>query len=253
MILDRNIDKRLRLYETISLEQMKDVRLMNRIDTKFVTTRQRLLSLLEMAASDYYVQNVNEKLSSQYQTLYFDTPDFKMFYTHQAGYANRQKLRFRTYVDSNLSFLEVKTKNNHRRTKKKRMAVDDMELDDREKQDFAARHLRYDVTTLHPALENSFRRITLVNRQKTERLTIDVDLHFHNIDSDKVSDLHDIAVIELKRDGLSPSPVLQMLRQLRIHPHGFSKYCMGQTLTSDSLRINRFKEKLREINIIMKQ
>ena len=52
MILDRNIDKRLRLYETISLEQMKDVRLMNRIDTKFVTTRQRLLSLLEMAASD---------------------------------------------------------------------------------------------------------------------------------------------------------------------------------------------------------
>ncbi|MDY6229450.1 MAG: VTC domain-containing protein, partial [Prevotella sp.] len=137
---------------------MKDVRLMNRIDTKFVTTRQRLLSLLEMAASDYYVQNVNEKLSSQYQTLYFDTPDFKMFYTHQAGYANRQKLRFRTYVDSNLSFLEVKTKNNHRRTKKKRMAVDDMELDDREKQDFAARHLRYDVTTLHPALENSFSR-----------------------------------------------------------------------------------------------
>ena len=77
MILDRNIDKRLRLYETISLEQMKDVRLMNRIDTKFVTTRQRLLSLLEMAASDYYVQNVNEKLSSQYQTLYFDTQHMK--------------------------------------------------------------------------------------------------------------------------------------------------------------------------------
>jgi hypothetical protein len=64
----------------------------------------------------------------------------------------------------------------------------------------------------------------------------------------------DLVIIELKRDGLVYSPVLEMLRQLRIHPHGFSKYCMGSALTNSELRINRFKRKLIEINkIVTKQ
>jgi len=44
---------------------------------------------------------------------------------------------------------------------------------------------------------------------------------------------------------------LEMLRQLRIHPHGFSKYCMGSALTNPQLPVNRFKDKLRDIDIIM--
>ena len=36
-------------YEPITLEQMKDIRLMNRIDTKFVTTEPMLRRLLVMA------------------------------------------------------------------------------------------------------------------------------------------------------------------------------------------------------------
>ena len=243
----------LRQMEPVSLEAMGAVKLMNRVDSKFPTNMETLLRMAPLWREHFYVQENEGQRIARYRSLYFDTPDAVTYTMHHNRRLRRQKVRQRIYVESNLAFLEIKNKKNTGRTKKKRMAVDDMELDDREKQDFAARHLRYDVATLHPALENNFSRITLVNRQKTERLTIDVDLHFHNIDSDKVSDLHDIAVIELKRDGLSPSPVLQMLRQLRIHPHGFSKYCMGQTLTSDSLRINRFKEKLREVNIIMKQ
>ena len=58
-------------------------------------------------------------------------------------------------------------------------------------------------------------------------------------------------IIELKRDGLVYSPVLNMLRQLRIHPHGFSKYCMGSALTNPQLSVNRFKCKLIEINKIV--
>ena len=43
-------------FEPITLDQMKDIRLMNRIDTKFVTTGPVLRRLLEMAADDYFVQ-----------------------------------------------------------------------------------------------------------------------------------------------------------------------------------------------------
>ena len=60
-----------------------------------------------------------------------------------------------------------------------------------------------------------------------------------------------LVIIELKRDGLVFSPVLEMLRQLRIHPHGFSKYCMGSALTNPGLQVNRFKRKLIEVNKIL--
>ena len=66
-------------------------------------------------------------------------------------------------------------------------------------------------------------------------------------------DMGNLVIIELKRDGLCYSPVLEMLRQLHIHPHGFSKYCMGSALTNQHLPIHRFKSKLREINKIMER
>jgi hypothetical protein len=58
--------------------------------------------------------------------------------------------------------------------------------------------------------------------------------------------------IELKRDGLVFSPVLEMLRQLHIHPHGFSKYCMGAALTNSGLPVNRFRKKLRDVEKILR-
>ena len=62
----------------------------------------------------------------------------------------------------------------------------------------------------------------------------------------------DLVIIELKRDGLVYSPVLEMLRQLRIHPHGFSKYCMGAAMTNAQLPLNRFKPKLHDVEKIMR-
>ena len=115
----------LNLYAPISLEDMREIRLMNRIDTKFVTTVPVLLQLLEMAKDDYWAQEIDGERNLAYQTTYFDTLDYNMYYVHQSGHTNRQKLRFRTYVSSNLQFMEVKTKNNHGRTKKKRMKVVD--------------------------------------------------------------------------------------------------------------------------------
>ena len=235
-------------FNPITLAEMSSVKLMNRTDTKFVTNRQRLCQLLEMAQTDYYVQDIDGGRNLEYDTTYFDTVHFDMYNEHQHGHANRQKIRFRTYCCSGLQFMEVKTKNNHGRTKKKRMEVTNMNLKDEEKRQFLGRHLRYDVNTLQPALNNNFSRITLVNRAKTERLTIDSSLRFHNLQNDMTLDMGDLVIIELKRDGLVFSPVLEMLRQLHIQPHGFSKYCMGSALTCrHTLPVNRFKRNLIEV------
>ena len=241
----------IKLFEPISLEQMSGVKLMNRTDTKFVTTSERLQLLLQMAQNDYYVQEIDGERNLEYDTTYFDTRQFDMYNHHQWNHVNRQKIRFRTYCISGLQFMEVKTKNNHGRTKKKRIEVTDMDVLEKQKYDFLSKHLRYGADTLQPALNNHFSRITLVNKGKTERLTIDSSLSFHNLQSNKSIDMGDLVIIELKRDGLVSSPVLDMLRQLRIHPHGFSKYCMGSALTNPQLPTNRFKRKLIEVRKII--
>ncbi len=241
------MERLLEQFGRITLGEMADVRLMNRIDTKFVTTQSVLYRLLSMAHDDYLVQEIGGERNMRYLTTYFDTEDFDMFYVHQSGHTNRQKLRFRTYVSSNLQFMEVKTKNNHGRTRKRRMQVDGMDIMETGKRTFICEHLRYRPERLHRVLDNDFHRVTLVNRALTERLTIDTGLTFHNPLTGVSVDMAPLVIVELKRDGLCPSPVLEMLRRLRVFPLGFSKYCIGSALTNDSLRVNRFKPRLMSV------
>ena len=248
-------------FATITLDEMRDIRLMNRIDTKFVTTVPVLRQLLQMARDEYYVQQVDGEVIAPYYTLYFDTEDCAMYNRHEVGHLNRQKLRVRSYLHVGINYLEVKTKNNHGRTKKKRTAAEGFDplahegcpfrLHDYD--DFLADHLHYDPQRLSEQLENRFDRITLVNKEKTERLTIDVNLRFHNIATDNYRFMGDLVIIELKRDGLQSSPVLPMLNQLRIHPHGFSKYCIGSALTNEALRRNRIKPRLYSVEKLLRE
>lgn len=247
-------------FQPITLEEMSAIKLMNRTDTKFVTSEAMLCRLLQLAQGEYRAQETEGLRLSPYHTLYFDTPDYEMYVTHQNGHLNRQKVRIRSYVASDLHFLEVKTKDNHKRTKKKRITITESEVQrwpalvtagSGEVREFLHQRLRYENTNLVPALENEFKRITLVNRACTERLTIDSSLAFNNWTTHRQRQMTGLVIIELKRDGLQPSPILELLRQLRIKPHGFSKYCMGMAFTDQELKHNRFKERMRSLERIM--
>ena len=48
-------------YRSVSLEQMGKVKLLNRVDTKFVTTVDGLVELLRMAAGSYFIQEIEVK------------------------------------------------------------------------------------------------------------------------------------------------------------------------------------------------
>ena len=102
----------LKEYIPISLEEMSGIKLMNRTDTKYVTSYQILKEILLAAGHDYRVQEVNGEYNIAYHTIYLDTADRDMYLTHQNGRVVREKIRIRTYVDSDLTFLEVKNKNN---------------------------------------------------------------------------------------------------------------------------------------------
>ena len=245
MEIDARINELLQHLEPITLEQMSSIRLMNRTDTKFVTSKDNLVRLLEMAQGKYYAQFNNDSRIANYMTTYWDTDNHRFFLEHHNGRAPRQKVRVRTYMDSDLTFLEVKTKNNHGRTKKKRVEVPSQEIEVQGTNgEFVEALVHQGLNEMHPTVRNQFHRITLVNYGKTERLTIDYDVHFHNLETGNNANVGPLVIIELKRDGNVYSPVLDILRVLRIKPSGFSKYCIGSVMTNRNLKRNIFKEKM---------
>ena len=244
---DATIQYWLGLLQPISLDEMSGIKLMNRTDTKFVTNKAKLAQLLELTQGQYFAQQIEGSRIANYQTTYWDTPLHRFFLEHHNGRAPRQKIRVRTYLDSDMTFLEVKTKNNHGRTKKKRITVPSQERQDvvdAGGSEFTQKLTGATFDNILPTVQNQFQRITLVNYGKTERLTIDFNVAFHNYETEHDAQTGQLVIIELKRDGNVFSPVLDLLRQLRIKPSGFSKYCIGSVMTNVSLKNNLFKEKL---------
>lgn len=254
-----NIRAELQTFEPIGLDQMKEVKLMNRIDTKYVIPLAQLVPLLHTAAPEYFVQCTDGKRTAEYHTIYLDTIDHRMYNIHQAGRKIRQKIRIRHYLDTDNTFLEVKKKNNHGRTKKKRIEIPALLLNDtptreevmsrlpEESSSFIADRSWFTLESLTPHVENRFERITLVNRAFTERLTIDLCVRFHNYETGRNADIGHLVIIELKRDGATYSPMYNLLLRMHIHQGGFSKYCIGCAMTNSQLRQNNFKEKIHRI------
>ena len=65
---DTRIDDLLTNLKPITLEEMKDIRLMNRTDTKFVTNKETLVRLLQLAQGKYYAQFHNDSKIANYMT-----------------------------------------------------------------------------------------------------------------------------------------------------------------------------------------
>lgn len=240
----------------ITLEEMDSIKLMNRIDTKYVTNEATLERVLEAAAAAGYRVLVSDGgRISPYDSVYYDTADLTMFYLHHNRRLVRQKVRTRSYVASGDTFLEIKRKNNHGRTSKKRIGIPSANMMDfgaiPEACEYLARHSWFQASKLSPSAQTAFSRITLVNPALTERLTIDTRLRFRNYRTGHTTDLQDAVIIELKQDGRAVSQMKHILLDLRVKPLRVSKYCIAITLTDPAAKTGRFKVKVRAIEKII--
>lgn len=244
------LNLRLNDFESISLDQMKGIRLMKRVDSKFVIPFSTLPGILDGLKYDYYAQETNGKRIAEYATLYYDTPDYEMYVAHQKGEQKRLKIRTRSYIDSNISFLEVKTKSDEGITKKIRVEKDKSDTM-KDSFGFITVNSPYTPELLEPKLWSIFRRMTLVNKAKTERLTIDIGLNYQNLCTNRKVLLPDMAIIEIKRNQFAYSPAIEKLEQLEIIQKGLSKYCLGIALTEkDIFKSESFKLKISDISKI---
>lgn len=225
---------------------------MNRTDTKFVILESQLPQVLGEVSEYYKVLEVEGKRLSQYHSRYFDTDELKFYHDHHRGRAGRIKVRVRTYAEVGLSFLEVKRKDKKGDTIKKRIPVDGFLTDFNDEQVGFLEEINGHSYLLSPSIENSFKRVTLVNNVAEERLTIDTDLSFNDkrLFSGQKGDL---AIIEVKQSGLQrQSPIMKVLKAHHILPYKVSKYCLGMASLHPGLKQNRFKQKFLKIDKIIK-
>ncbi|MFM7683194.1 MAG: polyphosphate polymerase domain-containing protein [Bacteroidota bacterium] len=240
----------LQSFNPISLSQMDEVKLMNRVDTKFAFSLSKLEEVLAILSDKYRVLEIESTRTPFYESLYFDDENFKLYHDHYKGRTNRFKVRFRNYVESNLFFLEIKHKIKGR-TDKKRIRVNNIDLElDKEQREFLEKIMKQGVN-LNPKLWNSFNRITLVNNELKERLTLDFDLKFKW--QDHFIHLNNLVIAELKQEMVRRnSPFFEVMKNKGIRPYRLSKYCMGalELYGINTLKYNKFKEKLRKLKSI---
>ena len=239
--------------QTVSLEELDNVKLLDRQDTKFVFNQIHLPLILDKIKPFYRILEINNDRVFTYDNTYFDTDDFLFYNQHHNGNKKRFKIRSRKYSSSNQSFFEIKIKNNKDRTVKKRLPIDGINkyLGEQEK-DLVSEIIGLPPNQITPKLNVQFSRITLTDNSFNERLTIDTNISAKNGSGSKIFD--QLVISEIKQKKYDPkSDFIQILRNLKIQEMRFSKYCMGMLHVNKEIKYNRFKPKLLRINKILTQ
>ncbi|CAL2089842.1 polyphosphate polymerase domain-containing protein [Tenacibaculum sp. 190524A02b] len=237
-------------FDTITLDQIEEVNLMNRVDLKYYFHLENFQTILRKLNNHYFILTIDKRKVFDYKTLYFDTPAKDFYLAHHNNKLTRLKIRKRTYVNTNTSFSEIKFKTNKGRTIKKRIESDDRKYLSNVDKEFINQNTLWNSDDLTPSLLNEFNRITLVNKNFKERCTIDLNICFRA--NNKTFSLDNIVVLEIKIDGRNTlnTPLIKILKLASIKQASFSKYCIGMCITNTNLKYNRFKHQLKTLNKI---
>ena len=247
----KQIEEQVLQFEKISLHEMDAVQLQNRMDTKLIFHIDRLPFILEGMKQHYQVFEIDHGRLNPYSTVYFDDDQWKLYLLHHNEKSNRFKLRFRTYLSSNLSFFEIKYKNNKGRTVKERIKVPEITgTIEGKAAELLAAISPVPASDFLPKLKVNYSRITFVSKEKNERVTIDINMVYSN--REKELALNDLVIAEVKQGRASTgSPFLKIMKGQGIRPGSISKYCLGVLLLNPEVKQNNFKIKLISVNKII--
>lgn len=236
-------------FEGISLaETGMRAPLMKRTDSKYVLDEHLLPQLLNSCLEEYVMVDINGVRDCRYVTTYYDTQRFDFYHAHHAGKLNRIKVRIRRYVDTNTRYLEVKRRFNKGNTQKiRKMLIPEdhhplVSLQDPEFQDVHP-FLQVPLTGI---VRVAYRRITLVRKNKPERVTFDFDLSFSS--GGRTILFPNYTVVEVKQAVNAPSFFKELMRLNAFREGAISKYCLGVMQLYDQVRKNRFKHLMKQLN-----
>lgn len=235
----------------INLDQLQAYSLMRRYDSKYLVPEKALIKIVQRITDSYFVLEVENIRLSPYCTTYYDSSDFMFYRQHHSSIRKRVKVRTRTYLSTDKSYLEIKRKGLSNRMVKERIAIEPCDLYGSECVDrFFDEHCPIPQEMLEAKLHNQFMRITLANRFLIERVTIDLGLTFLNRNKKIV--LPGVAVLEVKQEKLhTKTALVTALHDAHLNPQNFSKYCIGISLLEPQVKHNRFKKNLIQLKKLL--
>lgn len=257
-----------RSLDAISLDELNATAgLLTRMDRKYLVPIEAAQSLLDALASGIAGRSraleIKGQRSFAYASTYFDTPDLAAYHLTARKRRRRFKVRTRSYIDSDLCFLEVKTRGPRGATVKERIPcpLDDADRLTPEGRTFiAGLLLDSDVcrardeaeriaSALAPVMGTTYERTTLHLPQAEARSTIDTRLAWTPMRASRHSATGAIrgtarpagpqAIIETKSPG-TPSPADRFLWGLGHRPTKISKYATGLALLNRDLPANKW-------------
>ena len=178
-----------------SLAELNDAAgLLTRVDRKYLVPLERAQELVGGLTSEARVLDIDGRRRFSYSSTYFDTPGLEAFMLTARKRRRRFKVRTRTYLDSGLCFLEVKTRGARGTTVKRRMGyhADDASRLTGPGRAFVAACLASTGVTgsaaahevaaaLRPVLATTYERITLHLPRAEARATIDTALTWQHL------------------------------------------------------------------------
>lgn len=220
--------------------------LLRRTDRKYILTEEQFLTLLATLQDDVRVLEIDGDRNPRYESLYFDTPDRQSFRAAAHKRRRRFKVRTRSYVETEESYLEVKLRDARRRTLKLRLPY---AFADRDGLDDDGRAFVRDVFAGHgldpalvdrlvPTLHTRFRRTTLLIPSADCRVTVDTGLTFEETAGATVVADH-LLLLETKSDAQNPR-VDRLLWRMGIRPSKVSKFAIGSALLDPTLPDNKW-------------
>lgn len=233
-------------FTPISLEEMDAVKLLDRMDRKYIFHTDRLEAILRDLKENYRILEVKGLRCSRYETRYYDTPGFEMYIQHHNGKLNRHKVRFREYLDSGTRFFEVKFKSNKGRTIKDRVKLRNGSFNiDGESEFLLRKKTKYNGSMLQEAIKVNYSRITLVHKEFRERLTLDLQLTYTL--REKHASFPTLVIAEVKQARSTGSPFCLLMQDNFIPTLSLSKYCFGIASLNPDVKKNNLKPKLHNV------
>lgn len=228
----------------IGLDEVVDAaNLQTRTDRKYVITLHDVAALIDDLPGTSRVLAIDHRTRFTYCSAYFDTDDRKSYLGAAYRRPSRFKVRVRTYVDSSVSVLEVKTRDERGRTVKSRTPIGptaEIELTPAGREFIAGFKQTADVAwDLKPTLTTTYQRTTLLTGTgHNARVTIDTELAWFDTNGQR-RELGPYAIVETKTDG-GACQVDRALWRAGHRPTSFSKYCTGMAALDPSLPANHW-------------
>ncbi len=246
-------DQLLQAFESISLDDTNaSASLLRRVDTKYVIRPDQLSDVLMQWRHTHRILEIEGRRIFHYHSVYYDTPSFSLYHAHHAGAGKRFKFRVREYTDSQRSYYEIKERINTGITNKHRTRILRSEqLTELLKNAPLLQSQRLGEERMEDVLQVDYDRITLVDKQGKERITIDSNLTYGNR-SQKIA-YPDRVIIEVKHERSVRSRQRDLFRRLGIRPGSVSKYCLGVMSLYPQVKKNRFKLPLRILSKQLEQ